>query len=1163
MSVAATVGSWLAVLGLAISAAAQERAVPDFPVRADAITVDVVVLDGQGRPIRGLKASDFTVREDGKPQAIVAFEARDLATSAPPDAAAAAVGLPRAAGEETEAGGRTLGFVVDDLGLDQRGTAAIEAVRRWVRERADPRDEVTLATTSGLVEWRGAIGSGRAELLDALGSIRCRRRALGAPGSSPMTDWQAYLIYSGRQDGGAEARMLAAEIYDEWRNRARAVVAAIGAFSRAHGEDRGRKPLFVLAQGFIRDGDLRQFDDAIDVAQRGNVAVYLVDPRGLVAGEYAPPDVPAARGLEPTAPVTSSSGRSLFGDSLWEVTHHLDLGGGEQVAQQSGGAVIRDTNDLDGRLAAAVDESAAYYLLGIQPAAPGDGKWHDIDVTVAVKGATVRARRGYHASAQTLVERRAHAEREKSKEKEREKVAAAPAVTLEPAAPRAPGVPATPPAADAPRDVPVFASRADAVTVDVVVVDQDGRPVRDLRADEFTLLEDGQPMPIVGFEPYVATAAPEPAAAATAETIAATNEQPASAGGLAHAFLVDDLGIEPTHMPAVAKAVGDWLATGADARDAVTIATTSGDAWWSDAAGPGRADFDAVLARLTGKQRAASTHDAMSEVEAYRIDLQGPGGGPGPGPAARPTGGGSCETGGGGVDVLARVVDRWFRTGACLCEPMNIAASQRSCRGQATVRATEVYRRARLRAQAVLGGVERISRGLAGARGRKSVVVLSEGLIRDAQQSAFQSAVDASRVGNTAVSFVDVRGLVGLSFYGADQPAAPAAGDIGMLTAETARLATAGGEYLAQTTGGLMVSDSNDLAGGVARVAADSSAYYLLGYQPDRPPDGKWRRLEVQVARRGVKVRARRGYFATAPTPATASNAAAKPPRKKGKKGKQDEGPSRLLDPALAVGGQRADIPLRIAPYVMEADAAGTTRVLVAIEVGTGALTFEGTGAERTAQLDVTVLGVSRDGKAGAPLDSRVSLGLDAKGVGEFWMFTRELRLPRGPAQVRALVRDAATGRSGLVSRRFEVPDPAAPYLSTPILSDRIARTESGRGGRIVPVAHRAFPENGVLYCAYEVHAAPGRELHTLPKVTGAYTIEDEAGRVVASEAPTPIAIALGAQISRVLAFPLGRLGPGRFRLTIQAADRASGIDLTARETFVVEPAAAAATGGR
>src|SRR5688572_7387426 len=173
MSVAACVRCWLlALTSLALPAAAQERAVPDFPARADAITVDVVVLGKDGRPIRGLKASDFTVREDGKPQTIVGFEARDLA-AAPSEGADVALGLPRAAGEQTAC--RTLGFLVDDLGLDLRGNSGIEAMRRWVRDHANPRDEVTLATTSGAQEWQGRIGSGRAELLQMLDSIRFLR----------------------------------------------------------------------------------------------------------------------------------------------------------------------------------------------------------------------------------------------------------------------------------------------------------------------------------------------------------------------------------------------------------------------------------------------------------------------------------------------------------------------------------------------------------------------------------------------------------------------------------------------------------------------------------------------------------------------------------------------------------------------------------------------------------------------------------------------------------------------------------------------------------------------------------------------------------------------------------------------------------------------------
>jgi len=51
--------------------------IPAFRTGADAITADVVVTGKDGRPVRGLTREDFTLLEDGKPLANLAFEARD------------------------------------------------------------------------------------------------------------------------------------------------------------------------------------------------------------------------------------------------------------------------------------------------------------------------------------------------------------------------------------------------------------------------------------------------------------------------------------------------------------------------------------------------------------------------------------------------------------------------------------------------------------------------------------------------------------------------------------------------------------------------------------------------------------------------------------------------------------------------------------------------------------------------------------------------------------------------------------------------------------------------------------------------------------------------------------------------------------------------------
>jgi hypothetical protein len=420
------------------------------------------------------------------------------------------------------------------------------------------------------------------------------------------------------------------------------------------------------------------------------------------------------------------------------------------------------------------------------------------------------------------------------------------------------------------------------------------------------------------------------------------------------------------------------------------------------------------------------------------------------------------------------------------------------------MRARELHDKARRRAELLLASVERISRGLASSRGRKSIVILSEGFLQDADRDAFERAVDASRRGNTSVSFVDVRGLVGLPGLSAEQSDAPPAGDLALAGAMM-RADAAGAETLADRTGGSVAHDTNDLAGAVRRFADESSAYYLLGYQTDRPFDGRWRKLQVEVSRPGLRVRARRGYYALAePLPL----AVPRPPKdkKRAKDGKsKDALPVRALDPALAVGGQRDEIPIRMAPHVFETDAAGEVRVLVALEVDTSALGFSGadSGSERKAKLDVTLLGVSRDHPVAVPLDSAVELSLEQETPGGWWIFSRELKLPPGPAQVRAFVRDTATGETGLVAQRFEVPGPGIPYLSTPILTNRISKSASP-GAKLVPVAHRRFAARGSLFCAYEVYVEPGRELTSIPDVRSSLTLFDDSGQVV-SRPPTAV----------------------------------------------------------
>ena len=678
--------------------------------------------------------------------------------------------------------------------------------------------------------------------------------------------------------------------------------------------------------------------------------------------------------------------------------------------------------------------------------------------------------------------------------------------------------------------VPTFGASAEAITVDVVVLDARGQPVTDLQRGDFVLSEDGRPQPIVGFETRVL--ARDAAGAEEPPPAAASNEHLAAPGGRTLAFLVDDAGIEPLHMAQASQAIARWLGEGADRRDVVTLVSSSGDAWWSDTVGRGRDDLLAVLARMKGKKAPAATVDFMSDFEASNIDGRGAPLGPG--------------------GYVERVVDRWLRSGACISPPSNPEAARQTCASQVVAEARGISAQARGRGKNLLSLVEQLSSGLSGARGRKSVIVLSEGLLRDTDRHAYERAVDASRRGNTAVSFVDVRGLIGAPAFSAGQRTQPTPADVGAVTLERTVLETEGGEALAEATGGAMVRNTNDVAGRVRALADEAAAYYLLGYQSDRPRDGKWHPLTVKVSRPGLTVRARRGFFATAAAPALTAE---KGPDRKDRP-KDGSLPARAMDSALAVGGDRDQIPLRAAAHVLETDATGTARVLVALEVDTGGLGFTGTGAERAARLDVTVLGVSRDQAKAVPVDTQVTLGADGRPEGGWASFSRELRLPPGPAQIRTLVRDTASGRSGLVTQRLDIPSAARPYISTPMLSDRAPAP--GAGDQPVGIAaHRTFAARGQLFCTYEVY--PGRQPAGLPHVQGSFRVEDAQGEVVASAPPTPIAVTKDARFVRRVALSLDGLEPGRYRLVVEAVDEAAGLDVEAHEVFFIEKGASAA----
>jgi VWFA-related protein len=672
---------------------------------------------------------------------------------------------------------------------------------------------------------------------------------------------------------------------------------------------------------------------------------------------------------------------------------------------------------------------------------------------------------------------------------------------------------------------PTFPSGVELITVDAVVLDKDGQPVPGLTKDDFVVKEDGEPRQVVGFE-AVDVSAPRGEETPAAAAAVASNVRTASEVGRAFAIVVDDLGIAPERTWAAQATVEAFLERSARDGDLVALGTTSGDAWWSARLPEGREDLLAVLARARGRLLDSAVLDRMSDYEASWIanhqeslfDFDA-----------------TSET-----SILARVVRRWERTGAC--PPPIQPQSRLSCAARVQGKAVDLDAARRNRLLATLGCVRRAVEALAPVRGRKSLLLLSDGFLHDPGGDA-RAVAALSREANVAVYFVDVHGLQALpGGLGSAADAGPPT--TGSERFEAAVLGSSGAVALADETGGFSVRNTNDLAGGAGRIAAESRVFYLLGFHPlEGKAPAEWRKLRVEVKRPGLTVRARRGYTLRSEM----SSAAAKPGKEKKEAPGLDPVVARAIDsPATASG-----IPLRAVAYVLEPRPKDTVHVLVAAEFDAGAF---GPGAPEKRSLEVTTVALLRDTGRGFRHRDRISLSAPNGDESTWREFTREFELPPGVAQVRVVVRDPVTGAIGSVVQRIEVPSPGEFRVSTPILTDRVEpATAPGQLPRPALAAHRVFSGGG-LYCQYEVFGA-SRAAGTLPKVSAGFQLRSEDGTVVQEAAATPIAPDQDGHLVRMVGTSLERLREGAYELVLEVHDDVSGEKVVRREPLRVERA--------
>jgi VWFA-related protein len=695
--------------------------------------------------------------------------------------------------------------------------------------------------------------------------------------------------------------------------------------------------------------------------------------------------------------------------------------------------------------------------------------------------------------------------------------------------------------AQAPPTLPTFSSEVELITVDAVALDADGRPISGLTRDDFVLTEDGRPQEIASFEAFVLN---RDAATAAEAAPVASNEPGEGGNGRAFALIVDDVRMAATRVAGARAAAASFLERSVRDGDEVTLGTASGDVWWSARLPEGRADLLALLARVKGRGSDTETVSIarMSDYEAYRIANYENSPSIARAIPAGPASGRGSSPGGDTVPSLTghvkeRVMERWL--GANLCTPT-------SCEGMVRGYATDIDAARRDRTELTLRSVRRGLEALAPVRGRKSLLLLSPGFLQDSAAD-LRGIAATSREANTAVYFVDVKGLVAFSGFGS---AADSAADarIGIreraaINFEEAAFESAGSQTLADDTGGFSVRNTNDLGAGIDRIAEESRVFYLLGFHP--PPGkspGEWRKLRVEVKRPGVNVRARRGYSLRA----EAEAAGAKRSRKEKAPGLAPS-VARALDSAHEAAG----IPLRVMVYVLEPREKQATRVLVAAEFDASRASAA-RGADGGSRIELSVLVTHRDTGRTFRYDEALRASVPAGEAPAWRALTREFDLPAGVAQARVVVRDPARDALGAVTQRFEVPAPGALRVSTPILTDRLEPASAGQTHpRPALAVHRIFAARGPLYCQFEVFGA-ARGAAAPPRVRAGLTLRAGDGLPVRETAPTPIATGPDGRLVRLVGIALDGLAEGRYDLVLDVQDETSGARLERHEPFTL-----------
>ncbi len=362
---------------------------------------------------------------------------------------------------------------------------------------------------------------------------------------------------------------------------------------------------------------------------------------------------------------------------------------------------------------------------------------------------------------------------------------------------------------------------------------------------------------------------------------------------------------------------------------------------------------------------------------------------------------------------------------------------------------------------------------------------------------------------------------------------------------------------LAQGTGGFVIGNTNDLLGGLQKIAAEQGQYYLLSYAPASSEEGSCHTLKVKVDRGDSVVRSRSGYCNVRP----ADVLAGKPIEKQ-------------LENQVA-GSQAGNVVAAMqAPYFYTST--DLARVDLAIDIPAGAVKFEKKNGKQHAEVNVLGVAYKSDGSVGARFSDNVEFNFDSKDmVGTFskqpYHYETQFEIGPGHYDLKVafnsggtnfgklqmpLVVDSYDGKQlsmSTVAMSTEVHplNEMASNLNAELMEDR--KPLVSQGMEIVPTASDHFKKTDPAVFYIEIYdplltgtnpPKVGLQMKVLDRKTGAQAFEMHG--LLPNDPGNPV-VSLGMRL------PLDKLNSGSYELQLTAIDTAGHQTSARTADFEVE----------